>query len=218
VNTSYVPSIKACVFDDYGSLLDFNSAAMRCADEISDNAAQLSDIWRQKQLQHTWLCSLGGEHADLWEVTGDALNFSLAEVGIDKMELRERLMALYRELDNFPEFAETLRRRKDGDLHTAIRANNLHYLLDEVLSVEGVGVFKPDPCAYQLAVNQLDVAPEHMCIMSSSGWGAAGASTSSFKAVWINRFDRPEEHLREHPNEVIGTLTPLPAMLGLSES
>lgn len=218
MNTSHVPSIKACVFDDHGSLLDFNSAAMRCADEISDNAAQLSHIWRQKQLQYTWFCSLVGEHADLWQVTGDALNFSLAEVGIDKTELRERLIALYRELDTFPEAPETLRHLKDGDLHTAVRANNLNYLLDEVLSVEGVGVFKPYPRAYQLAVDQLDVAPEQICFMSSSGWGAAGAATSSFKAVWINRFNQPEKHMREHPNEVIGTLTPLPAMLGPSES
>ena len=97
-----IADIKACVFDAYGTLLDFNAAVMRCADEIGDDAARLSDIWRQKQLQYTWLRSLMGTHADFWQVTGEALDFALAAIGIENSALRKKLMALYRELDAFP--------------------------------------------------------------------------------------------------------------------
>ena len=153
-----IDGIEACVFDAYGTLLDFNSAVMGCADEIGDGAARLSDIWRQKQLQYTWLRSLMGLHADFWQVTGEALDFSLAVVGIDNPALRDRLMALYRELDAFPEVPDTLQRLKAAGMRTAIlsngspdmldaavRANKLGDLLDDVQSVEEIGVFKPDP-------------------------------------------------------------------------
>jgi 2-haloacid dehalogenase len=231
VNTSHISSVKACVFDAYGTLLDFNSAVMSCADEIDDDSARLSDVWRQKQLQYTCLRNLIGEHPDFWQLTGEALDFSLAAVEIDNPELRERLMALYRELDAFPEVSKTLRRLKGGEmlttilsnrapemLNAAVRANNLHNLLNEVLSVEDAGVFKPDPRVYQLAVDQLDVAPEHICFMSSNGWDTAGAAAFGLKAVWINRYDQPEEHQLRRPYLVIDTLTSLPAMLALYAS
>lgn len=226
-----ITGIQACVFDAYGTLLDFNSAVMHCADEIGDDAAKLSDIWRQKQLQYTWLRSLMGTHADFWQVTGEALDFSLAALGIDNPPLREKLMALYRELDAFEEVPETLARLKQGGMKTAIlsngapemldaavRANGLEDLLDDVQSVEDVGVFKPDPRVYQLSVDRLGVAKENICFMSSNGWDAAGAAAFGFKVVWINRYNQPVEHLPARPDLVIDTLTPLPDLLGLPTS
>lgn len=223
-----ITGIKACVFDAYGTLLDFNSAVMRCADEIGDDAARLSDIWRQKQLQYTWLRSLMGTHADFWQVTGEALDFSLAAVGIENPALREKLMALYRELDAFEEVPQTLRQLKQANMQTAIlsngspemldaavRANGLENLLDDVQSVEDVGVFKPDPRVYQMSVNRLGVAKENICFMSSNGWDAAGAASFGFKVVWINRYKQPVEHLPARPDLVIETLRPLPKALGL---
>lgn len=225
-----INGIEACVFDAYGTLLDFNSAVMSCADEIGDDAARLSDIWRQKQLQYTWLRSLMGIHADFWQVTGEALDFSLAAVGIDKPALREELMALYRELDAFPEVPDTLKRLKAGGMRTAIlsngspdmldaavRANHLEDLLDDVQSVEEVGVFKPDPRIYQLSVDRLGVAKEKICFMSSNSWDAAGAAAFGFHVAWINRYQQPVEHLPAKPDHELDTLTPLPGLLGLED-
>jgi 2-haloacid dehalogenase len=222
-------NIKACVFDAYGTLFDFNSAVMRCRDDIGDAAERLSDIWRQKQLQYTWLRSLMGRHADFWQVTGEALDFALAAVGIDNAELRERLMALYRELDTFPEVTDVLTGLKQGGMQTAILSNGapdmlnagvdaagLGELLDAVLSVEDVGVFKPDPRVYQLAVDRLGVAPSEICFMSSNGWDAVGAAAFGFRVVWINRYKQPKERLPAGPDVEIDTLSPLPELLGLA--
>jgi 2-haloacid dehalogenase len=228
MNEDRIENIQACVFDAYGTLLDFNSAVMMCADEIGDEAARLSDLWRQKQLQYTWLRSLMGQHADFWQVTGEALDFSLAALQIDKPDLRSRLMDLYRVLEAFPEISETLRRLKAGGMRTAILSNGspemlqaavdhngLNDLLDDIQSVEDVGVFKPDPRIYQLSVDRLGVAKENICFMSSNGWDAAGAAAFGFRVVWINRYRQPVEHLPAKPNREIDTLTPLPGILGL---
>ena len=228
MNETRVDGIEACVFDAYGTLLDFNSAVMHCADEIGDDAARLSEIWRTKQLQYTWLRSLMGDHADFWQVTGEALDFSLAALKIDKPALRTRLMDLYRELDAFPEVPDTLRRLKEAGMRTAIlsngapdmldaavAANGLAPLLDDVQSVEDVGVFKPDPRVYQLSVDRLGVAADSICFMSSNGWDAAGAGAFGFRVVWINRYKQPVEHLPARPEVEIDTLSPLPALLGI---
>ena len=220
--------IEACVFDAYGTLLDFNSAVMRCRDEIGPDAERLSDIWRQKQLQYTWLWSLMGTHADFWEVTGDALDFALAAIGIENPELRTRLMALYRELDPFSEVTDTLLRLRDAGMRTAILSNGspemlqdaavaagIEPLLDAILSVEDVGVFKPDFRVYELAVGRLGVARENICFMSSNGWDAAGAGAFGFRVVWVNRYGQPVEHLPARPEVVLDTLLPLPQILGL---
>jgi len=217
------------VFDAYGTLLDVNSAVMHCADEIGPDAARLSEMWRQKQLQYTWLRSLMRDHADFWQVTGEALDFSLAALSIDNPALRDRLMALYRELDAFPEVPDTLTRLKDAGMRTAIlsngapemldaavKANGLDALLDDVQSVEDVGVFKPDPRVYQLSVDRLGVAKENICFLSSNGWDAAGAGSFGFRVVWINRYGQPVEHLPARPDAEIDTLSPLPDILGLS--
>jgi 2-haloacid dehalogenase len=207
--------IRACVFDAYGTLFDFNSAVMRCRDDIGDAADRLSDIWRQKQLQYTWLRSLMGRHADFWQVTGEALDFALAAVAIDNADLRQRLMALYRELDTFPEVTDVLSRLKQGGMQTAILSNGLTDLLDQVLSVEDVGVFKPDPRVYQLAVDRLGIAPEAICFMSSNGWDAVGAAAFGFRVVWVNRYKQPAEQLPAQPDVEFDSLSPLPELLGL---
>ena len=223
-----IAGVQACVFDAYGTLLDFNSAVMRCRDEIGDSAERLSDVWRQKQLQYTWLRSLMGAHADFWQVTGEALDFALVATGINNPELRIRLMALYRELDAFPEVTDTLTRLKAAGMKTAVLSNGspdmlnaaaaasgIDALLDAVLSVEDVGIYKPDPRVYQLAVDRLGVAAENICFMSSNGWDAAGAGAFGFRVVWINRYGQPVEHLPAKPDVILDTLTPLPAVLGL---
>lgn len=226
-----IEGIEACVFDAYGTLLDFNSAVMQCRDEIGDDAERLSDIWRQKQLQYTWLRSLMGTHADFWQVTGEALDFALAATGIENADLRARLMALYRELDTFEEVSDTLTRLKAGGMRTAILSNGspemldaaaaasgIDALLDAVLSVEDVGIYKPDPRVYQLAVDRLGVAKQNICFMSSNGWDAAGAGAFGFRVVWVNRYRQPVEHLPARPDVILDTLAPLPGLLGLESA
>jgi 2-haloacid dehalogenase len=94
--------VRACVFDAYGTLFDFASAARSCRDEIGDDFDKLTALWRDKQLQYTWLRAVQNRHADFWQVTGDALDFAMETLGLQRANLRDRLMALYLALDAFP--------------------------------------------------------------------------------------------------------------------
>src|SRR2546422_5856891 len=115
--------VKACVFDAYGTLFDFAAAAKGCRDVLGDATDKLTALWRDKQLQYTWLRAAQGRHADFWQVTGDALDFALETLGITKPELRERLMHLYLTLEPFPEVPDVLRQLKRAGLQTAILSN-----------------------------------------------------------------------------------------------
>ncbi|HCZ15858.1 MAG TPA: haloacid dehalogenase type II, partial [Candidatus Accumulibacter sp.] len=193
--------VEACVFDAYGTLFDFNTAALAARDELGDDWQRLSDLWRQKQLQYTWLRGLAGRHADFWQVTGDALDFSLATLQIDRPGLRARLMDLYLHLGTYPEVAATLRELKAGGMKLAILSNGTPAMLaavvtssgldgvfDAVLSVEDVGAFKPHPAVYGLASDRLRVAPAAICFLSSNGWDAYSAKAFGFRVLWCNRF------------------------------
>src|SRR5262249_24730992 len=162
--------IQACVFDAYGTVFDFGSAAQRCRDSLGPKADALTALWRDKQLQYTWLRATQGRHADFWQVTGDALDFALEAMGIAAPGLRDRLMNLYLTLDPFPEAPDVLRRVKRGGLRLAILSNGSPAMLaplvesaglgdvfDAVLSVEDAGIYKPHPKVYQLAVERLGV-------------------------------------------------------------
>ena len=224
-----ISGIRACVFDAYGTLFDVHSAAARCRDDLGGKADALSDIWRQKQLQYTWLRSLMGTHADFWQVTGDALDFALAAVGLDDPPMRQRLMDLYLELDAYPEVPAMLGRLKASGVATAILSNGAPAMLDAavrsaglagtldyVLSVEDVGIFKPDPRVYQLAADRIGVAPGEICFQSSNAWDAYAASHFGFRVVWVNRFDQPPERIPGAPDRQLGDLSPLPGLLGLA--
>ena len=116
MNETPLEGIRACVFDAYGTLFDYASAAARCGDVLGNRLAELNALWRQKQLQYSWLRALQGRHADFWQVTGDALDFAMATLGLTGSALRERLMNLYLTLDAFPEVPETLQRLKTAGL------------------------------------------------------------------------------------------------------
>jgi 2-haloacid dehalogenase len=223
---SPLTGIEACVFDAYGTLFDFASAARRCGDELGDRAGPLTALWRDKQLQYTWLRAAQGRHADFWQVTGDALNFALATLGIERHGLRERLMQLYLTLDAFPEVPSVLRSLRAAGLRTAILSNGsprmldaavrgagLAGLLDEVLSVEEVGVYKPHPKVYQLAVDRLGVPARSISFQSSNSWDAYAASAFGMRVVWCNRYGQRAEYLPGTPDREITTLAELPALI-----
>jgi len=219
--------IEACVFDAFGTLFDFASAARKCSDLPADDLVRLTTLWRDKQLQYTWLRTVQGRHADFWQVTADALDFTLETLQLDRGGLRERLMQLYLALDVFPEVPEMLRRLKADGLRTAILSNGspamlaslvthagLDDLFDHVLSVETVGVFKPDPRVYQLAVDRLQVAAPRIAFQSSNGWDAHAASAFGMTVVWCNRYGQAAEHLPGRPDREITTLAALPDLVG----
>jgi 2-haloacid dehalogenase len=218
--------IKACVFDAYGTLFDYASAAASCRDALGDRLERLTGLWREKQLQYTWLRSLQGEHADFWQVTGDALDFTLEALGIADPALRERLMTLYLTLDAFPEVPMTLRQLQAAGFKTAILSNGspdmlqrlvtgakLDGLFDAVLSVEEVGIYKTSPKVYQLALDRLGVKREEVAFQSSNAWDAYAASAFGMRVVWCNRYGQIAERLPGRPDFVIKSLAELPALV-----
>ncbi|MEE8203289.1 MAG: haloacid dehalogenase type II [Alphaproteobacteria bacterium] len=220
--------IGACVFDAYGTLFDVHSAAARCRDDLGGEADAVSQTWRMKQLQYTWLRSLMGRHVDFWQVTGDALDYALDTHGVDDANLRKRLMDCYLELDAYPEVKDVLGRLKAGGLKCAILSNGapnmlaaavrnseIDDLLDAVLSIEEIGIYKPHPSVYRLAVDRLDVAAERISFQSSNAWDANGAAAFGFRVAWVNRFGQRPERLPGDADAEITTLAELPALLGL---
>lgn len=103
-------NITACVFDAYGTLFDVGSVARGAQYELGDRWQALSDLWRTKQLQYTWLRSLAGHHADFWQVTSDALEYAMTSLDIKEDGLHARLMDLYLGISAYPEVPETLSR------------------------------------------------------------------------------------------------------------
>ena len=220
--------IRACVFDAYGTLFDYASAAARCRDALGDKLERLTALWREKQLQYTWLRALQNRHVDFWQVTGDALDFAMETLGIDDPALRSRLMDLYLELEVFPEVRAMLASLKAAGLQTAILSNGspamlravvegagIGPLLDAVLSVEEAGVYKPHARVYQLAVDRLGLPSEAIAFQSSNAWDAYAASAFGMRVVWCNRYGQRAERLPGKPDREIRSLAELPALVGV---
>lgn len=221
-------NIKVCVFDAYGTLFDFNSAADRCQDVLGDKTDELSSLWRSKQLQYTWLRGMMGKHKPFREVTGDALDFALQTLGLDDEALRSRLMDLYDRIQAFPEVPEVLRCLRKAGIATAILSNGSPDMLeaavrhtgigddlDAVLSVEAVGVYKPHPSVYELPGQQFGVSLREISFQSSNAWDAVAAATFGMRVVWCNRYGQQPERLTAQPDVELQTLSGLPKILGL---
>jgi len=215
--------IEACVFDAYGTLFDVNSAARVAQDSLGEKWQPLAELWRAKQLQYTWLRGLGGRHADFWQVTGEALDFAMATLKVEDAALRARLMNLYLVLSAYPEVPETLKRLKAGGMKLAILSNGspamlaaasanagIAELLDAVLSVEEVKVYKPHPAVYGLACERLNLAADRICFLSSNGWDAYSAKAFGLRVLWCNRFGQVAERIPQTPDAQITTLAELP--------
>lgn len=219
--------VQACVFDAYGTLFDFASAAKSCRDVLGEAIDTLTALWRDKQLQYTWLRALEGRHADFWQVTSDALDFALETLALDKPGLRDRLMNLYLTLEPFPEVPDVLARLKKAGMQTAIlsngspamldavvQASRLGMLIDAVFSVEAVGVYKPHPKVYQLAADRLGIAASAIAFQSSNAWDAYAASAFGMQVVWCNRYGQRPERLPGKPDRMVQSLAELPALVG----
>lgn len=221
--------IDAVVFDAYGTLFDVNSAAARCRDALGAQADALSSTWRRKQLEYSWLRSLMGAHADFWQVTTEALDYACERHTVADPALRQRLLQIYRELSAYPEVPAVLRAIRGGGFKTAILSNGAPAMLqaaveaaglaaafDAILSIETIGVFKPHPKVYQLAVDGVGVAAARICFVSANGWDVAGAAHFGFRTVWVNRGREPRERLPAGPEIELGDLADLPQLAARS--
>lgn len=219
-------NIRACVFDAYGTLFDFGSAVARCPDVPEEKRTTLVALWRDKQIQYTWLRSMQHLHADFATVTADALDFALEATDLADPARRHTLLDLYQTLSAYAEVPTMLASLKARGMTTAILSNgspamldaavshaSIGDLLDHILSVEEVGVFKTDPRVYQLVPDRLGVRPGEVCFVSSNGWDAYGASAFGFRVVWCNRTGQPPERMPGRPDAVIRDLSGLPALL-----
>jgi 2-haloacid dehalogenase len=221
--------ITTCIFDAYGTLFDVAAAARTAATEpgregFARHWPQIAESWRLKQLQYTWLRAVTGRHTDFWQVTQDGLDWALEAQGLaDEPGLRERLLQLYWELDAYPEVPGMLEALKARGLATAILSNGapemlaaavrsagIRDLLDDVLSVEAVGIFKPARQVYDMVGARFGCAPREVLFVSSNGWDAAAAADYGFVTAWANRAAEPLERLPAAPAHVLRDLSGLP--------
>jgi len=218
--------IKVCVFDAYGTLFDVHAAVGHHRSRLGDKADGVSAMWRTKQLEYTWLRSLMDRYVPFWQITGDALDYAFDAHGVSDSALRDDLLNAYMQLDCYAEVPEVLARLKAGGMGTAILSNGspemlasavtnskLDDVLDAVLSVDELGIFKPHPSVYQLAVDRLGVEPRQVSFQSSNAWDAAAAATFGFRVAWVNRFGQAVERLPDQPDAELRTLSELPDLV-----
>lgn len=224
-------TITTCIFDAYGTLFDVSSAARAASAEPGREALTgvwqvLSENWRRKQLEYSWLRAVMGAHCDFWQVTKDGLDWAMEASGLTDAGLRGRLLALYRELEAYPEAPAMLGALKARGLATAILSNGspamltdaarsagIGGLLDDMLSVESVGVFKPDARVYALVTERFSCRPDEVLFVSSNGWDAAGAAAFGFITAWVNRANLPVDRLPARPQYILPDLSTIPDLV-----
>ena len=226
-------AITTCVFDAYGTLFDVAAAARNVAqepghDDFAAHWPKLAEIWRAKQLQYTWLRAITDTHTDFWRVTQDGLDFALEALRLqDDGALRTRLLQLYWELQAFDEVPAMLASLKSKGFKTAILSNGspdmldgavrsagLNESLDAVLSVQSVGVFKPDRRVYDMVGAHFGCAKDQVLFVSSNGWDAAAASGYGFTTAWVNRAGDPVDRLPWAAQHMLQDLTDIPTLAG----
>lgn len=221
---------KTLVFDAYGTLFDTNAAVIRLRGEIGPPADRLAELWRAKQLEYTWVRSLAGHYRDFWAVTEDALDYASARTGGLEPALRARLLQAYADIDPYPDVLPALSRLKRDGCRTAILSNateamlaravaaaRLGPVLDVVVSVDPIRVYKTDSRAYQLAVERLGEPAAAITFVSSNRWDVAGAAAFGFDTIWLNRSKAPDEYPDLAPGRVIGNLDALFAVADTGE-
>ena len=217
--------LTTCVFDAYGTLFDVNAAARTAANEPNQEIFKevwpsVSNLWRMKQLQYTWLRSMTSSYIDFWTVTQDSLDYSLEAHGLhENFDLKERLLALYWELQPYPEVSPVLKKLKTKGIKTAILSNgspemlsaavkssNLFDVIDEIISVEKVKIFKPSSLVYEQVKNVIECSKSEVLFVSSNGWDIAGAAGFGFETAWVNRSKEPIERLPDKPTHTLKNL------------
>lgn len=213
--------IKSIVFDAYGTLYDVFSVTEKCEEVFQGKGLEISQIWRQKQLEYSWLHALMGKYTDFWKITKDALCYALESLELQYSEREtEIILNAYYHLKLYPDVMNALKclshckkvilTNGNSEMLSQLSINTgLNKLIDRVLSADSVKTFKPENKVYQLAVDYLGAAKSEILFVSSNGWDAAGAKAFGFSVGWINRFDKPIEKLGFQPDYIVSNLLEL---------
>ena len=212
------------IFDAYGTLFDVHAAIARHRALCGPEADRLSEIWRAKQLEYSWTLTLSGRYADFWELTGRALDFALVRVPSVDKAVKPKLLEAYFKLDAFPDARAVLQRLKARGDKTAILSNGspamlkgavdhagVGKLLDAVLSVDVLRIYKPRPEVYELVTDYFKVPPAAITFVSSNRWDIMGATAFGFRALWVNRGKMPDEYPDHAPRQMLPDLNSLAA-------
>ena len=202
----------ACVFDAYGTLFDLNQTLKKPLSSLGDDAERFSQLWRSRQLEYAWQRTLMNQYIDFWQVTAQALDFTLETFHIKDPVLRTTLIESYLNLQTYPDVHSTLTAFKEKEIKTAILSNGSYHMIlsavnknslfplfNALLSVDHVEVYKPDPRAYQYAHDHLSIPKQETLFVSSNGWDVAGALNFGFSVAWINRGKGPHEGVFPRP-------------------
>ena len=212
-------------FDLYGTLAEVASVG-RAAAEVTGDPAALVDLWRQKQLEYTWLRSLMGAYQDFWATTGDALDYSLDRLGITvDQPTRAELLNAWLSVRTYPEVPAALDALAPRPLAVLSNGNpemleaclataGIRDRFEHVLSVDKLGVYKPHPSVYELAVKAFGLPAERILFVSSNPWDAAGARTFGLRVAWVNRMGVPFERLGAKPDLVMADLAEVAEAVG----
>ncbi|WP_150523014.1 haloacid dehalogenase type II [Roseibium sediminis] len=218
-------SHAAYVFDAYGTLFDVHAAVRKNSEKLGPDAQRLSSLWREKQLEYSWVRALMGQYKDFWQLTEDALDTAFALVPSADKSMREELLNAYWTLDCYPEVPEVLTQLKatgaklailsNGSpamLDAAVKAAGIAELLDDVFSVDSLKTFKTDPKVYEEVTFSYRIYPDAVSFQSSNRWDVAGAKKFGFRTVWMNRTGMPDEYADLSPAATLNDLTGLPAL------
>ena len=218
-------TISTYVFDAYGTLFDVHAAVRRHSEAVGTDGALLSDIWRTKQLEYSWVRSLMGRYRDFWQLTEDALDYAFDKVPDADRSTRGRLLDAYKSLDTYPEVVSVLRALKERGarlavlsngspdmLASAVTSNGLDTLFDDVFSVDDLRVYNTDERVYEMVTVKYRIFPEAVSFQSSNRFDVAGASAYGFRTVWINRTGQPDEYKDLPPAAVLKSLDGLLAL------
>jgi 2-haloacid dehalogenase len=221
-------TLSAFVFDAYGTLFDVHSVSAEAEAIAPRQGGILSQIWRTKQLEYSWLQSImlspAAPRDDFAALTGKALDYALSQLMVTAdAAARARLVDSWLGLAPFPDAADALASvapRPRWILSNGTRAmlepmvaqSSLAAHVDGILSADQAGIYKPSPRVYQIAVERLRVAPENIGFVSSNGWDAAGAKAYGFTTFWINRSGLPVERHAAPPDYVLGSLAEFAAL------
>jgi 2-haloacid dehalogenase len=201
--------VKVAIFDAYGTLLDVNAAMRAHAARLGPDWQRISTDWRQKHIEYSWVRSLAGpnQYRDFWQLAQESLAFVASRHGITDADLLRDVLGSFRRLDAYPEAAGVLRalaargigrailsNGEPGMLTDAVEAAGIAELLDDVLSVDAAGVFKPDQRVYALATARFGLPAGEMAFVSSNAWDAFGAGVFGFTVFWVNRSGQPDEY------------------------
>jgi 2-haloacid dehalogenase len=215
--------IQAFVFDAYGTLFNVASPVEQHAGTIGEKSGDVAKLWRQKQLEYTWLRSLMGVHADFWTVTREALDYALEVHAITEPGLADELMTLYLKLDAYDDVASTLTALRATGKRCAVLSNGSPSMLDAalrhagiekhfeaVLSVEEVGIYKPSRRVYRLAMQKLHIADApSICFVSANAWDAQAGAQFGFQSVRLARSQSFNDRIPGKPAAVIDGLAKL---------